>query len=242
MKRNDREGRERDAAREGRYVRPAIAPAETPPTTNTDEACSLCPYGRTGRSCRCRRQRGGDVCTAKPGCVCGLPSREGSKPADARGSSATAHDESGGDRPITLARLRQHPDCMRAHGVNVPDPVETANGWTIPVEDPPFQKDQRAWRNAFFVSCRLLDVSEKLVLGGRTSAGIETLMDCTRAHGFVLPQTNVERGRRNLIRSQQSAVGVGFRRLVPHGRRHLCRTPAGPLARASPVRRSRTRS
>jgi hypothetical protein len=91
------------------------------------------------------------------------------------------------DAPITLAKLRQHAECMRAHGVNVPDPVETPTGWTIPVKDPPFQQHQKAWRDAFFVSCRLLDVSENLVLGGRTRAEIEKLLTCTRAHGFVLP-------------------------------------------------------
>ena len=89
--------------------------------------------------------------------------------------------------PITQARLKQHVACMRAHGVNVPDPVETPTGWTIPVKDPPFQQHQKAWRDAFFVSCRLLEVSENLVLGGRTRAEIEKLLTCTRAHGFVLP-------------------------------------------------------
>ena len=75
---------------------------------------------------------------------------------------------------------------MRAHGVNVPDPQATPEGWTIPVKEPPF-RSERAFRQALFVDCRLENVTENLVLGGRGQAYIDKLMACPRARGFVLP-------------------------------------------------------
>ena len=88
--------------------------------------------------------------------------------------------------PLTHAQLEQHVSCMRAHGVNVPDPQATAEGWTIPVESPPF-RSEKAFRQALFVNCRLENVTENLVLGGRSQAYIDRLMACTRARGFTLP-------------------------------------------------------
>src|ERR687887_615196 len=82
--------------------------------------------------------------------------------------------------------LEQHVSCMRAHGVNVPDPQATAEGWTIPVESPPF-RSEKAFRQALFVNCRLENVTENLVLGGRSKAHIDPLLACTRARGFTLP-------------------------------------------------------
>src|SRR5919201_748260 len=100
---------------------------------------------------------------------------EGSAPA--RGNTA---------KPLTLAQLTRHVKCMRAHGVNVPDPRATPEGWTIPVKEPPF-RDEKAFRGALFVDCRLENVTENLVLGGRSQAYIDRLMACTRSRGFVLP-------------------------------------------------------
>ena len=68
----------------------------------------------------------------------------------------------------------------------MPGPQATAEGWTIPVKEPPF-RSERAFRQALFVDCRLENVTENLVLGGRSQAYIDKLMACTRARGFVLP-------------------------------------------------------
>ncbi len=92
----------------------------------------------------------------------------------------------GRGEPLTPTQLERHVQCMRAHGVNVPDPQETPEGWTIPVEKPPFRSEQ-AFRSAFFVDCRLQSATENLVLGGRSRAYIDKLMACTRARGLVLP-------------------------------------------------------
>ena len=106
--------------------------------------------------------------------------------AGANRATAPGHRHDATGEPLTLARLRQHVQCMRAHGVNVPDPQATPEGWTIDVREPPFRSD-KAFRNALFVDCRMENVSENLVLGGRGQAYIDRLMSCSRAHGFVLP-------------------------------------------------------
>jgi hypothetical protein len=105
---------------------------------------------------------------------------------DPNRTHAPAHQADATGGPLTLARLRQHVQCMRAHGVNVPDPEATADGWMIPVGEPPFSSE-KAFRNALFVACRLENVTENLVLGGRSQAYIDRLMACTRARGFTLP-------------------------------------------------------
>jgi hypothetical protein len=104
---------------------------------------------------------------------------------------APAHPREASGEPLTRARLEQHARCMRAHGVNVPDPQITPEGWTILVKDPPFRSD-KAFRRALFVDCRLLNVTENLVLGGRSRAYIDNLMACTRKRGFVLPPPTEE--------------------------------------------------
>lgn len=106
--------------------------------------------------------------------------------ADEDGTPPPSHRHDGTGAPLTLSRLLQHVQCMRAHGVNVLDPQRTADGWTIPVSEPPF-RNERAFRNALFVDCRLENVTENLVLGGRSQAYIEKLMACTKTRGFILP-------------------------------------------------------
>jgi hypothetical protein len=105
---------------------------------------------------------------------------------DADRGADPGHGHHGTGRPLTLARLKQHVQCMRAHGVNVPDPQATSDGWTIQVKTPPF-RNEKVFRNALFVDCRLEDVTENLVLGGRSEAYVQRLMTCTRARGFILP-------------------------------------------------------
>jgi hypothetical protein len=102
------------------------------------------------------------------------------------GKPAPLHRHEASGEPLAHARLEQHVRCMRAHGVNVPDPQATPEGWTILVKEPPFRKE-KAFRKALFVDCRLENVTENLVLGGRSEAYIDKLMACTRARGFSLP-------------------------------------------------------
>lgn len=101
------------------------------------------------------------------------------------------HHAATGD-PMSASRLQSHARCMRAHGVAVPDPVETAQGWMIPVNDSVIRSNVKAWREAFFVDCRLEDVNQNLVLGGRTREQIDELITCARARGFELPAPSVD--------------------------------------------------
>jgi hypothetical protein len=125
------------------------------------------------------------------------------------GSHATrprGHDETPSHaapgQPITLAMLKKNVQCMRDHGFDLPDPVKTAHGWQVIVEDssplpsesPDYNVRQR-WAQAVFVDCRLMDPTGDLVLGGRTRQQIAGLMACARAQGFVLPTpTETKRG------------------------------------------------
>jgi hypothetical protein len=102
------------------------------------------------------------------------------------GNHAPIPGHHAGSKALTHGQLEQHVRCMRAHGINVPDPHATPEGWTIPVKEPPF-RNEKAFRSALFVDCRLENVTENLVLGGRSQAYIDKLMACTRARGFVLP-------------------------------------------------------
>jgi hypothetical protein len=102
--------------------------------------------------------------------------------------AAPSHGHDATGPAITMRKLRRHAECMRAHGINVADPVRTAGGWMIPVRQPPVDLGSTVSRRAFFVECRLLDVSDNLVLGGRTRAEIDKLIACTRARGFELPE------------------------------------------------------
>jgi len=96
------------------------------------------------------------------------------------------------EEPITPTKLERHVQCMRDHGFDLPEPVRTADGWRIPVDRPPVPVDPKLspkrWREAFSVDCRLLDAEENLVLGGRTRAEIDSLLSCTQARGFSLPE------------------------------------------------------
>jgi hypothetical protein len=106
--------------------------------------------------------------------------------------SVPAHHYPTSGDPMSAARLQDHARCMRTHGVDVPDPVETAQGWMIPVNDSVIRSDVKAWREAFFVDCRLEDVNQNLVLGGRTREQIDDLIACARTKGYELPAPTVD--------------------------------------------------
>jgi hypothetical protein len=94
-----------------------------------------------------------------------------------------AHEGTGNHHPTSL---RQFADCMQGAGFSVPDPVHTAEGWTIPVTQRP--DDTPDWREAAFVTCRPANVhlTGDLVLGGRTEAEIEAFTACMRRRGYEL--------------------------------------------------------
>jgi hypothetical protein len=106
--------------------------------------------------------------------------------------SVPAHHHAAGGPTMSAARLQDHARCMRAHGVDVPDPVETSQGWMIPVNDSVIRSNVKAWREAFFVDCRLEDVNQNLVLGGRTRQQIDDLIGCARAKGYELPAPTLD--------------------------------------------------
>jgi hypothetical protein len=104
------------------------------------------------------------------------------------------HQHAAPRQPITRAMLEKNVECMRGHGFDLPDPVETSDGWQVIVEDSrplpsesPDPNLRKRWAEAVFVECRLIDLSGDLVLGGRTRAQIERLTSCARERGFVLP-------------------------------------------------------
>jgi hypothetical protein len=103
------------------------------------------------------------------------------------------HQHASPGEPITRAMLERNVRCMRAHGFDLPEPVETQDGWQVIVEDgrglpseSPDSDVRKRWAEAVFVECRLIDAAEELVLGGRTRKQVEHLMACARARGFVL--------------------------------------------------------
>jgi hypothetical protein len=85
---------------------------------------------------------------------------------------------------------------MRAQGFELPDPIETSKGWQVIVEasdGAPVRTEsrdpgvRRRWAQAVFVDCRLMNLGDELVLGGRSREQIDGLVDCARDEGFVLP-------------------------------------------------------
>lgn len=105
-----------------------------------------------------------------------------------------SHEHAKIGEPITLVMLKENVQCMRHHGFDLPDPVATGQGWQVIVEESsplpsesPDQNLRKRWAQAVFVDCRLTNVTDELVLGGRTREQIDGLVKCARAHGFVLP-------------------------------------------------------
>jgi hypothetical protein len=105
-----------------------------------------------------------------------------------------AHEEAG--ELVTRERLETNIDCMRAQGFDLPDPIETSKGWQVIVEAsdgtplPTESRDpvvRRRWAEAVFVDCRLMNLGDELVFGGRSREQIDSLVDCARDEGFVLP-------------------------------------------------------
>jgi hypothetical protein len=109
---------------------------------------------------------------------------DGPRAANAGSSQPHGHRTRGNE--VTPADLKEHARCMRAHGFDIPDPIQTKGEWTILVKEPP--ADSRGWKIAQFVDCRLMNLTDHMVLGGRTPGEIARLRSCTQAAGFVLPE------------------------------------------------------
>jgi hypothetical protein len=109
--------------------------------------------------------------------------------------NGSVHGRSLPGQPVTPAMLNHNRQCMRAHGFDLPDPVQTSAGWQVIVEDStplpsesPDYNVRKRWAEAVFVDCRVIDAAGDLVFGGRTREQIDGLMACARSNGFVLPE------------------------------------------------------
>jgi hypothetical protein len=67
------------------------------------------------------------------------------------------HHEGDSDagRQISGDDVREHIECMREQGFELPDPTRTDEGWAVLVDDPEdMGMETRRWREAAFVTCR----------------------------------------------------------------------------------------
>jgi hypothetical protein len=84
--------------------------------------------------------------------------------------------------------LNDHIACMRAQGFDIPDPVRTADGWTIAVDPSVVDVGSDAWREAAFVTCRLpLPASGNFILG-LSKERVDRFVACVSEQGFDLPE------------------------------------------------------
>lgn len=84
--------------------------------------------------------------------------------------------------------LNDHIACMRAQGFDIPDPVRTADGWTIAVDPSVVDVGSDAWREAVFVTCRLpLPGSGNFILG-LSKERVDRFVACVSGEGFDLPE------------------------------------------------------
>jgi len=105
-------------------------------------------------------------------------------------ADGSAHPHAKDGPTATVAELRQHAQCMRARGFNVPDPTRTANGWTITVDPGSLDLSSPRFREAMFVTCGPLGgpLYGDLVLGGQSQASIDRFVSCMRSQAFNLPR------------------------------------------------------
>jgi len=100
-------------------------------------------------------------------------------------------------QPITVAEIRQHAECMRAHGFDVPDPTEqSGGGWSTIIDDPVargLDLGSPAFREAMFVTCGPLGgpLSGDMVIAGSPDK-IDRFMSCMSGQGFGLPEPTMD--------------------------------------------------
>lgn len=98
-------------------------------------------------------------------------------------------DAGGGDRGVIVGdELSDHVACMRAAGFDLPDPVQTADGWSILVDPSQVDIGSAEWREAAFVTCRLpVPASGNFILG-LSKDRVDRFVACVREQGFELPE------------------------------------------------------
>jgi hypothetical protein len=93
-------------------------------------------------------------------------------------------------RPVTVEEMRRHAECMRSHGFNVPDPIQTPEGWQTIIDELPLGLDLNSgrFREAMFVTCGPLGapLSGDMVIGGPREK-VDRFIACMSAQGFDLP-------------------------------------------------------
>ena len=100
-------------------------------------------------------------------------------------------DSSGASSERDGTGLHQYIDCMRGQGYDLPDPTETADGWTILVSPGSIDRSDPAWREAAFVTCAI-DKFESRPPGGDLILGlgaekVAQFVSCMRTQGYDLP-------------------------------------------------------
>ena len=83
--------------------------------------------------------------------------------------------------------LRAHIDCMRAQGFTIPDPVRTADGWTISIDPGVVDVASPAWREAAFVTCRFPRPASGNFILGLSKERVDRFVACVSSEGFDLP-------------------------------------------------------
>jgi len=88
--------------------------------------------------------------------------------------------------------LTDHIACMHAQGFDIPDPTQTADGWSIVVDDPEaLGFGTPAWREAAFVTCAIDRPLSGNLLLGLPKERVDAFVTCMAGQGFDLPTATV---------------------------------------------------
>jgi hypothetical protein len=106
--------------------------------------------------------------------------------------------------------LTDHIACMRAQGFDIPDPTQTADGWSIDVGDPAaIGFGTPAWREAAFVTCALdRPLSGNLILG-LSEDRVDAFVTCMAGQGFDLPSPAVNLQGEYVFDLTQTGIDTG---------------------------------
>jgi hypothetical protein len=136
------------------------------------------------------------------------------------------HVGAGGGHGVTVGELRDHAECMRSEGFDVPDPTHGPYGWGIIIDDPQAQGldvGSPQFREAMFVTCGPLGgpFSGDMVIGGSRDK-IDRLMSCMSRQGFDLPEPTLDTtGRYDVEEWEFDLTGTGIDTSLPNWHRAL---------------------